>query len=151
MIYQSTNFGSNDSNGLKLTGTGSGYLKAVCPTDYYSTSDNVSYELKIGSYSAFSPQMSLYDSGYTSQGSVNGDYAGNRVTSELGGSDTPVRNSRPVENEVWKIVRENGQSKLYIDDVLLQTVTRSVNDYKFGFYTSNPRWEYIKYIKIKKI
>lgn len=117
----------------------------------FSTSDNVSCEVKLGTYNGNTPQLALYDSSYTSQGSVTGISQLNKVDSELSTSARTVRNSAPAVNEIWKITRENGQSKFYIDDVLLDTVTRSINNFRFGFYTYNNRTEVIKYIKIKPL
>ena len=121
------------------------------PTSLFSTNDNVSCELKLGTYTSITPQFAMYDSNYTSQGSVTGDTISNICSSELSTTSRTVRNSAPAVNEVWKITRENGQSKFYIDDVLLDTVTRSINNFRFGFYTYNNRTEVIKYIKIKPL
>lgn len=150
LTYQSGDFGSVVTEGLQLQSTSSGYQKAVIPTDLFSTSDNVSCEVKLGTYNDNTPQLAMYDANYTSQGSVSGNVTYNQVVSELSTSKT-VRNSAPAVNEVWKITRENGQSKFYIDDVLLDTVTRSINNFRFGFYTYNNRTEVIKYIKIKPL
>ena len=134
-----------------MKGTTNSYQKAVIPTSLFSTNDNVSCEIKLGTYTSITPQLALYDSSYTSQGSVAGNTTYNEISSELSTSAHTVRNSAPAVNEVWKIVRENGQSKFYIDDVLLDTVTRSINNFRFGFYTYNNRTEVIKYIKIKPL
>jgi len=151
LTYQSDDFGSVVTEGLQLQSTSSGYQKAVMPTDLFSTNDNVFCEVKLGTYTSVTPQLALYDSSYTSQGSVTGDTINNYVNSELSSPARTVRNSAPAVNEIWKITRENGQSKFYIDDVLLDTVTRTVNSFRFGFYTYNNRTEVIKYIKIKPL
>ena len=151
LIYQNGDFGSVVSEGLQLKGTTNSYQKAVIPTSLFSTNDNVSCEIKLGTYTSITPQLALYDSSYTNQGSVTGNTTYNEISSELSTSARTVRNSAPAVNEVWKISRENGQSKLYIDDVLLDTVTRSINNFRFGFYTYNNRTEVIKYIKIKPL
>jgi len=151
LTYQSGDFGSVVSEGLQLKGTTNSYQKAVMPTNLFSTSDNVSCEIKLGTYNGFTPQLALYDSNYTSQGSVSGNNTYNEIASELSTSTRTVRNSAPAVNEIWKVTRENGQSKFYIDDVLLDTVTRSINNFRFGFYTYNNRTEVIKYIKIKPL
>lgn len=150
LTYQNSDFGSVVSEGLQLKGTTNSFQKAVIPTSLFSTNDNVSCEIKLGTYTTFSPQLALYDSSYTSQGAVNGNNIYNEIASELSSSRV-VRHSAPAVNEVWKIIRENGQSKFYIDDVLLDTVTRSINNFRFGFYTYNNRTEVIKYIKIKPL
>lgn len=111
----------------------------------------MSCEIKLGTYTIITPQLALYDSNYTSQGAVAGNNIYNEITSELSTSPKIVKNSAPAVNEVWKVTRENGQSKFYIDDVLLDTVTRSINNFRFGFYTYNNRTEVIKYIKIKPL
>ena len=151
LTYQNGDFGSVVSEGLQLKGTTNSYQKAVIPTSLFSTNDNVSCEIKLGTYTTMSPQLALYDSSYTSQGSVNGNNTYNEIASELSTSSRTVRNSAPAVNEVWKITRENGQSKFYIDNTLLDTATRTVNSFRFGFYTYNNRTEVIKYIKIKAL
>lgn len=151
LIYQNSDFGSVVSEGLQMKGTTNSYQKAVMPTSLFSTNDNVSCEIKLGTYNGFTPQFAMYDSSYTSQGAVSGNNTYNEVASELSTTSRTVRNSAPVVNEIWKITRENGQSKFYIDDVLLDTVTRSINNFRFGFYTYNNRTEVIKYIKIKPL
>lgn len=146
-LYNPQNAIITTKNGiLTITTNTTGEKKVSFPTEWFSTSDNVFVEMTWCGGANQPIALSLNNSSNNSVGwlSHNGN---STFTNGLSTSSRSVTGTIEL-GDVFRLSRENGVTKFYQNGVLLFQATRSISDFRFGFYTNNSRVQSWKDIKV---
>ena len=140
---------TSDSNGVTITASGSTELLAFPPI---SLNGNSLFEIEYVTGVHKSPGLGIYATNNSAIGWLTAREHTTTIMSHMGSSDTyPATHKQVLTGDKLKIIYENGNLKSYVNDELIESVSKSLTDYKYGFYS---RWTWsqtVKNIKIKPL
>lgn len=142
---------TNENGAIKITGTTSGEKSIFYPPEF-TTSSNFSYEVETVTGGTTNPIAIIIKTGSTANGMWCA-YAtsNNRYDYGFGGSSGNYSTSFKAGDKL-RVVRENGTTKLYLNDYLMKSATHSLaGTFQVGHYTNSGRTQYIKNVKIKPL
>lgn len=151
-----------ENGALKVTTSSSSEKKFYFPTNSkFSSSANVEFSYECARETndssghaqivglSLNPSNTVATQGYCSYTVSSNDTGGYWSCSF--NNDSFTSNVALAKGDKIKLVREGGSTKLYQNDNLLRSVSRSVSDFYFGGYTNQNRIQRFKNIKIKKL
>lgn len=133
---------------IVITTSSSGEKKVNFPTEYFASSRNVCCEMEYcggGGSQIFA--ISINNSSNTSQGFVAVDSSKGMYIAIASSGTNSIYPRLEIGDKV-KFVRENGYTKIYINDYQIDSRSRSVSSIRFGFYTNQNRLQKWKNIII---
>ncbi|MBQ6345016.1 MAG: hypothetical protein IJI96_02775 [Methanobrevibacter sp.] len=137
---------TSDSNGVSITASGNTEYKAYLPVTI--SGDSV-FEIEYVSGYKKPIGCGIYQTDNYEIGWVTVRENTTNILSHMGNSDVfPTTHKQIVVGDKFKIVYEEGYLKSYVNDELIESVSKSLTNYKYGFYS---RWNYLQTIKNIKI